>query len=103
MLVWKVCNIKAKYFAFCCCSDADLPSSINFDLFLFHLRDADCDLRVQLPGVALEHAKISRSENREVSLYPGCFKWFKILCFCICCFVECSIATTSFRKAFNLF
>ena len=35
--------------------------------FLFYSRNASCDLRVQLPGVALEHAKVSRSENREVS------------------------------------
>ena len=31
-------------------------------------RDASCDLRVQLPGVALEHAKVSRSENRNFVL-----------------------------------
>jgi hypothetical protein len=40
---------------------------VNFDLFLFYFRNATCDLRVQLPGVALEHAKVSRSENRQVS------------------------------------
>lgn len=62
-------HVKAKYFTFCCCCYLGLPYSIDFDLLLFHFRDAVCDLRVQLPGVALEHAKISRSENREVSLY----------------------------------
>ena len=43
--------------------------NINFDLFLSNLRDASCDLRVQLPGVALEHAKVSRSENHSVSCW----------------------------------
>jgi hypothetical protein len=48
----------------------DHLSCINFDLLLSYFRDTSCDLRVQLPGVALEHAKVSRSENNDVSCWP---------------------------------
>lgn len=34
---------------------------------LYFDRDTTCDLRIQLPGVALEHAKVSSSENQNVS------------------------------------
>lgn len=33
--------------------------------YLFNFRDPNCDLRVQLPGVAMEHAKVIRSEDNS--------------------------------------